>query len=251
VRVLADGTGLEAAALYRLTGGNPFYVTEVLQAGMERVPDSARDAVLARAAHLSDEARAALDVAALAGTRVELRLLAAVTGCPPAATDELLESGLLSGLGATATARLIRQRMRALGFRSIPAGPRTATRAHPLGLTRREREVLELICAGHSNTEIAGKLLISAKTVDHHVSAVLGKLDAPNRGAAASRAARLGLVSAASPAGSRSGQRHGPLLFKGPPPKPAAAPGSPPEVQCRRAVPARYGGCRGRGKKVE
>jgi DNA-binding NarL/FixJ family response regulator len=92
--------------------------------------------------------------------------------------------------------------MRALGFRSIPAGPRTATRAHPLGLTRREREVLELICAGHSNAEIAGKLFISAKTVDHHVSAVLGKLDAPNRGAAASRAARLGLVSAASPAGS-------------------------------------------------
>ena len=112
--------------------------------------------------------------------------------------------GILDGLGATATARLTRQRMRALGFRSIPAGPRTATRAHPLGLTRREREVLELICAGYSNAEIAGKLFISAKTVDHHVSAVLGKLDAPNRGAAASRASRLGLVSAASPAASRA-----------------------------------------------
>jgi AAA ATPase domain len=99
VRVLADGTGLEAAALYRLTGGNPFYVTEVLQAGVDRVPDSARDAVLARAAHLSDESREVLEVAAMAGTRVELRLLAAVTGCPPAAVDELLASGLLSGDG--------------------------------------------------------------------------------------------------------------------------------------------------------
>jgi DNA-binding CsgD family transcriptional regulator len=100
-------------------------------------------------------------------------------------------------LGANATAAVTRQKMRRLGVRSIPAGPRSATREHPLGLTRREREVLELICAGHTNAEIAGKLFISAKTVDHHVSAVLAKLDAPTRGAAASQAARLGLVGAA------------------------------------------------------
>jgi DNA-binding CsgD family transcriptional regulator len=84
--------------------------------------------------------------------------------------------------------------MRLLGIHSVPAGPRTATRAHPLGLTRREHEVLDLICAGLTNAEIAARLFISAKTVDHHVSAVLAKLGAPTRGAAASQAARLGLA---------------------------------------------------------
>jgi DNA-binding NarL/FixJ family response regulator len=104
---------------------------------------------------------------------------------------------IFTDLGASAAARITRQQMRRRGIRSIPAGPRTATRAHPLGLTRREREVLDLICAGHTNAEIAGQLFISAKTVDHHVSAVLTKLDAPTRNAAASRAARLGLAGAA------------------------------------------------------
>ena len=57
--------------------------------------------------------------------------------------------------------------------------------------------MLDLICAGHTNAEIAAKLFISTKTVDHHVSAVLAKLGAPTREAAAAHAARLGLVGAA------------------------------------------------------
>jgi len=103
---------------------------------------------------------------------------------------------IFTGLGVPAAAQLTRHKMRALGIRSIPAGPRTAARADPLGLTRREGEVLELICAGHTNAEIAAKLFISPKTVDHHVSAVLAKLDAPTREVAATHAARLGLVGA-------------------------------------------------------
>jgi len=113
-----------------------------------------------------------------------------------AAEERLLREALavFTDLGASAAARITRLKMRQLGIRSIPAGPRTATRADPLGLTQREREVLELVGAGHTNAEIAARLYISAKTVDHHVSAVLAKLGAPTRSAAASHAARLGLA---------------------------------------------------------
>ena len=97
---------------------------------------------------------------------------------------------ILTGLGAAPAIRIVRRRLRSLGARSIPLGPRTATRAHPLRLTRREREVLDLVRDELTNAEIAAKLFISAKTVDHHVSAILSKLGVPTRAAAANLAAR-------------------------------------------------------------
>jgi predicted ATPase len=99
VAVLAGGSGLDPAALYRLTGGNPFYVSQAVQAGMGEVPASARDAVLARAARLGAGSRAVLDAAALIGSRAEIALLESVADCPPSAIDELLASGLLAGDG--------------------------------------------------------------------------------------------------------------------------------------------------------
>ena len=122
----------------------------------------------------------------------------ALLGVPEeAALREALS--IFTSLGASPAAK-VTGRLRKLGVQSIPAGPRTATLRHPAGLTRREREVLGLICAGRANAEIATELFISVRTVDHHVSAILAKLGAPSRTAAASEATRLGLVGMADTA---------------------------------------------------
>jgi DNA-binding CsgD family transcriptional regulator len=106
---------------------------------------------------------------------------------------------IFTKLGATASARMTRRKMRAAGMQSIPAGPRSTTREHPLKMTQREQQVLDLICRGHTNAQIAEQLFISTRTAAHHVSAVLAKLDAPSRAVAARQAVQLGLVGAAAP----------------------------------------------------
>jgi DNA-binding CsgD family transcriptional regulator/tetratricopeptide (TPR) repeat protein len=95
--------------------------------------------------------------------------------------------GILTQLGAGPAVRVARRRLRALGARSVTVGPRTSTRADPLGLTRRERDVLDLLRVEHTNAEIAAKLFISPRTVDHHVSAILAKLRVSTRAAAVAR----------------------------------------------------------------
>jgi DNA-binding CsgD family transcriptional regulator/tetratricopeptide (TPR) repeat protein len=111
-------------------------------------------------------------------------------------TEDGLREALrrFEALGATAAVDVTRRELRRLGVGSIPAGARAATRAHPLGLTRREAEVLEGICAGRTNAEIAAELFLSARTVDHHVSSLLGKLGASTRAHAASEARRRGFA---------------------------------------------------------
>lgn len=70
---------------------------------------------------------------------------------------------------------------------------RAATRTNPAGLTDRQVEILTLLATGRTNAEIAAKLVLSVRTVDHHVSAVLQKLGASSRKDAAALAAELGV----------------------------------------------------------
>jgi len=87
----------------------------------------------------------------------------------------------LDGLGATATADRCRFELRSRGITSLPARPRASTRANPAGLTNRQLEVARLLAEGLTNAELASRLFISAKTADHHVSAVLTKLGLSSR----------------------------------------------------------------------
>ncbi len=100
----------------------------------------------------------------------------------------------LQGLGARPAEAIFSRRLRQCGVRSIPRGPRARTRQNPAGLTPRELEVLALLCDGLRNAEIAKRLVVSEKTVDHHVSAILRKLDVPTRGEASAQAVKLGLA---------------------------------------------------------
>ncbi|HEY4245040.1 MAG TPA: AAA family ATPase [Kofleriaceae bacterium] len=102
---------------------------------------------------------------------------------------------LVEPLGMPAAAAVFTRRLRELGARNIPRGRRPTTRANASGLTVRELEIADLLVDGLRNAEIAKRLSISAKTVDHHVSAILRKLGLPDRAAVAkwrARAKQLG-----------------------------------------------------------
>lgn len=119
------------------------------------------------------------------------RALALLQG-DEAAQREALD--IFEALGARPVAQHVRGLLRQSGVGRIARGPRQATRANQAGLTQRQMEVLQLIERGFSNKKIAAHMAISPKTVDHHVSAVLGKLEAVSRGEAAAAARASGLV---------------------------------------------------------
>jgi DNA-binding CsgD family transcriptional regulator/tetratricopeptide (TPR) repeat protein len=99
-------------------------------------------------------------------------------------------------LEAAPAAAIVARRLRERGARGLPRGPRPATRMNPAGLTRREMDVLVLVAEGLRNQEIGDRLHLSRRTVEHHVSAILVKLDSRTRSQAVREAARLGLIDA-------------------------------------------------------
>jgi len=125
-------------------------------------------------------------------------------GCPYEAAlaladtrdEEALRAALvqLQELGAQPAAAIVARRLRALGARDVRTGPRRATRENPANLTPREVDVLSLVAQGLHNAEIAERLVLSSRTVDHHVSAILRKLGVADRRQATAEAVAFGLI---------------------------------------------------------
>jgi DNA-binding CsgD family transcriptional regulator/tetratricopeptide (TPR) repeat protein len=111
-----------------------------------------------------------------------------------AAQREALD--IFERLGAAPAAEIARKRLRAAGVRGLPRGPRPSTQANSVGLTPRQFEILLLLAEGLHNSEIADRLSTTPKTVEHHVSAVLAKLQARSRSEAVSLAHQLGIIPA-------------------------------------------------------
>jgi DNA-binding CsgD family transcriptional regulator/tetratricopeptide (TPR) repeat protein len=96
--------------------------------------------------------------------------------------------------GAWPAAELLARRLREGGVRDLPRRPRRATRVNPAQLTERQLDVLDLLADGLRNADIAARLHISPKTVDHHVSAILAKVGVDSRQDAARWARELGVT---------------------------------------------------------
>ena len=123
-------------------------------------------------------------------------------GCPYEAACALAEGAEVAQqaareeflrLGAAPAAKEVARSLRSLGA-SVPRGPRSSTRENAARLTAREVEVLQLVADGLRNAEIADRLVLSPRTVDHHVSSILRKLGAHTRGEAVAEGARLDLL---------------------------------------------------------
>jgi DNA-binding CsgD family transcriptional regulator/tetratricopeptide (TPR) repeat protein len=120
--------------------------------------------------------------------------LALIGGDEAAQRDAL---AIFDRLGAAPAAAKLRRQMRMAGIRAVPRGPIAGTRANSAGLTRRQAQVLALLGDGLTNPEIADRLCISAKTAEHHVSAIMARFEAGTRRQAIDAARKLGLLDAA------------------------------------------------------
>jgi DNA-binding CsgD family transcriptional regulator/tetratricopeptide (TPR) repeat protein len=133
-------------------------------------------------------------------------------GCPYERAEALADGDVpameealqrLLTLGAAAAADRVRQDLRRVGVTRLRRGPRPTTRAHPAGLTQRESEILALLAQRLSNPAIGTRLFVSAKTVEHHVSAILAKLEVASRDEAVAEAVRRGWLAGTPGSGAK------------------------------------------------
>jgi len=108
--------------------------------------------------------------------------------------DKRKAIAMVQDLGAGAVYEKMKQEMKTSGMKNIPRGIRNSTRSNIAFLTEREMEIIQLLKEGLQNKEIAARLHISAKTVDHHISSILFKLDAGSRSKAVTQAVRMGIL---------------------------------------------------------
>ena len=148
----------------------------------------------AAAPHVHRELNADWREARLEWRRLEAPYEHALAALPGSDRDARDAMAALQRLGAVAAVRAFARERKRRGERTI-RGPRRSTASNAAGLTRREQEVLQLLARGSTNPGIAHALHLSERTVAHHVSSILSKLDAPTRTAAVEAARRVGVLS--------------------------------------------------------
>ncbi len=103
---------------------------------------------------------------------------------------------LFDEIGAFPAAQKMRGWAREAGVKGVPRGPNKLRKESEFGITPKELEVLHLLVRGKTNSQISDELFRSAKTVEHHVSSLLAKLNAKNRTDAAKIAQDMRLLDA-------------------------------------------------------